>query len=172
MLAVHILRVFLLQFDGRLCNCVYPYCVLSEGFQVLSCTILSIAVFSFQETKCTKLPLIIRSWWIFYFLQSITMVVLDLRSILSDHEHIGYEEWTNLFNLGVCACLFAASARGTTGIRITFIDSSSITEPLLNSSIGQQTEAERPCPYGRAGIVHHILLDESYHCYWIQETSR
>ncbi|XP_039820639.1 putative ABC transporter C family member 15 isoform X2 [Panicum virgatum] len=157
MLAVHILRVFLLQFDGRLCNCVYPYCVLSEGFQVLSCTILSIAVFSFQETKCTKLPLIIRSWWIFYFLQSITTVVLDLRSILSDHEHIVYEEWTDLFNLGVCAYLFAASARGTTGIMINFIDSS-ITEPLLNSSIGQQTEAERPYPYGRAGILQLITF--------------
>ena len=157
MLAVHILRLFLLQFDGRLCNCMYPSCVLSEGFQVLSCMILSIALVSFQETKCTKLPLIIRSWWIFYFLQSITTVVLDLRSILSDHEHIGYEEWTDLFNLGVCAYLFAASARGTTGIMINFIDSS-ITEPLLNSSIGQQTEAERPCPYGRAGILQLITF--------------
>ncbi|OEL24703.1 ABC transporter C family member 9 [Dichanthelium oligosanthes] len=157
MLAVHILRVFLLLFHKRQSNCMYPSCVLSEGLQVLSSIILSIAVFGFQETKSTKLPLIIQSWWIFTFLQSITMVVFDIRSILSNHEHIGYEEWTNQFNLGVCAYLFAVSARGTTGIRITFTDSS-ITETLLNPSVGQQTEAERSCLYGRAGILQLITF--------------
>ncbi|RCV33345.1 hypothetical protein SETIT_7G076800v2 [Setaria italica] len=157
MLAVHILRVFLLQFNERLSNCMYPSCVLSEGLQVLSFIILSIAVFNFQETKSTKLPLIVRSWWILNFLQSITMVVFDLRSILSDHEHIGYKKWTNLFNLGVCTYLFAVSARGTTGIRITFTDSS-ITEPLLTPSVGQQMEAERTCLYGRAGILQLITF--------------
>jgi ATP-binding cassette subfamily C (CFTR/MRP) protein 1 len=157
MLAVHILWVFLLQFNERSCNCMYPSCVLSEGFQVLSFIILSIAVFSFQETKSTKLPLIVRSWWIFNFLQSITIVVFDLRSILSDHEHTGYKEWTNLFNLGVCAYLFAVSARGITGIRIAFTDSR-ITEPLLTPSVGQQMEAERTCLYGRAGILQIITF--------------
>ncbi|KAF8667248.1 hypothetical protein HU200_052914 [Digitaria exilis] len=157
MLTVHILRVFLLQFHKRLCNCMYPSCVLSEGLQVLSCIILSNAVFSFQETKCTKLPLIIRSWWICYFLQSITMVVFGIMPILSDHEHKGHEEWIYLFNLGVCTYLFTVSARGTTGIRITFLDSS-VTEPLLNPSIGQQTEAERPCLYGTAGILQLITF--------------
>nr|XP_034602364.1 putative ABC transporter C family member 15 isoform X2 [Setaria viridis] len=157
MLAVHILRVFLLQFNERLSNCMYPSCVLSEGLQVLSFIILSIAVSNFQETKSTKLPLIVRSWWILNFLQSITMVVFDLRSILSDHEHIGYKKWTNLFNLGVCTYLFAVSARGTTGIRITFTDSS-ITEPLLTPSVGQQMEAERTCLYGRAGILQFITF--------------
>ncbi|CAN6234819.1 unnamed protein product [Urochloa humidicola] len=143
-------------FHERISNYKYPPCVLSDGLQLLSWIILSLAVFSFQETKSTKLPLIIRAWWTFNFLQSTTGVLFDLRSIVSDHERIGFEEWINLFNLGVCAYLFAISARGTTGIRITFADSS-ITEPLLTPSIGQM-ETERPCLYGSAGILQLITF--------------
>ncbi|CAL5017308.1 unnamed protein product [Urochloa decumbens] len=157
MLAIHVLRTFLLQFHERISNCKYPPWMLSDGLQVLSWITLSLAVFSFQKTKSTKLPLIIRAWWTFNFLQSTTEVAFDLRSIVSDHERIGFEEWINLFNLAVCAYLFAISARGTTGIRITFTDSS-ITEPFLTPSVGQQMEAERSCLYGRAGILQLITF--------------
>ncbi|CAN6241978.1 unnamed protein product [Urochloa humidicola] len=157
MLVVHVLRTFLSEFHERISNCKYPPCVLSDGLQVLSWIILSLAVFGFQETKSTKLPLIIRAWWTFNFLQSTTGVVFDLKSIVSDHDRTGFEEWINMFNVGVCSYLFAISARGTTGIRITFTDSS-ITEPLLTASVGQQMEAERPCLYRRAGILQLITF--------------
>ncbi|KAF8702244.1 hypothetical protein HU200_033010 [Digitaria exilis] len=117
---------------------------------VLSWIILSLAVFNFQKTKSAKLPLIIRSWWIFNFLQSVAIVLFDLRSILTVNEDIGLEEGIDLFVLGFCAYLFAISARGKTGI--TFTDSN-ITEPLLSPSVEQQAEAKRPCPYGRASIL-------------------
>ena len=51
--------------------------------------------------------------------------------------------------------LFAISARGKTGITLT---DSSVTEPLLNPSVGQQAEAKRPCPYGRANILELITF--------------
>jgi ATP-binding cassette subfamily C (CFTR/MRP) protein 1 len=76
-------------------------------------------------------------------------VVLDLRSILTVNHGIGFEEGIDLFLLVVCTYLFAVSARGKTGI--TFTDRS-ITEPLLSPSVGEQVEAKRPCPYGRASI--------------------
>jgi ATP-binding cassette subfamily C (CFTR/MRP) protein 1 len=77
-------------------------------------------------------------------------VVIDLRSILTVNKDIGFEEGIDLFMLVVCTYLFAISARGKTGI--TFTDSN-ITEPLLSSSVGQQGEAKRPCPYGRASTL-------------------
>ncbi|GJN01914.1 hypothetical protein PR202_ga19218 [Eleusine coracana subsp. coracana] len=48
-----------------------------------------------------------------------------------------------------------SEARGKTGIIMT---DNSITEPLLNSSIGQQAEAKRPCPYGRASLLELVTF--------------
>ncbi|WVZ86891.1 hypothetical protein U9M48_033606 [Paspalum notatum var. saurae] len=154
-LASHILRVVFLQLHEQTSGCKYPPFVLCEGLQVLSWIILSLAVFSFQKTKSAKLPLIFRSWWIFDFLQSATIVVFDLRSILMAHEDIRFQEWIDLFVLVVCTYLFAISARGKTGI--TFTDSS-ITEPLLGTSVGDQAEVKRPCPYGRASILELVTF--------------
>ena len=149
-LATHVVRAVFPQLHERISDCKYPPFIICEGLQVLSWLILSLAVFCFQKTKSAKLPLIIRSWWIFNFLQSVTIVVFDLRSILTVNEDIGFEEGIDLFMLVVCTYLFAISARGKTGI--TFTDSN-ITEPLLSPSVGQQGEAKRPCPYGRASIL-------------------
>jgi ATP-binding cassette subfamily C (CFTR/MRP) protein 1 len=154
-LGSHVLRAVFLQLHERISDCKYPPFILCEGLQVLSWIILSILVFSFQKTKSAKLPMVIRSWWIFSFLQSATTVVIDLRSILATHDDIRFEEWIDLFMLVVCTYLFAVSARGKTGI--TFTDSS-VTEPLLNPSVGQQAEAKRPCPYGRANILELVTF--------------
>ncbi|KAL6874374.1 hypothetical protein ACP4OV_013394 [Aristida adscensionis] len=151
-LASHVLTVLILQLHERI-DCKYSPSLLSEGLQVLSWIILSLAVFSFQKTKYTTIPFIIRAWWIFNCLQSITRVVFDLRSISMDHGHIGYEDCVNLFIVALCAYLFAISTRGTIGITFT---ESSIAEPLLIPSEERQTEAERSCPYGRANILQLI----------------
>jgi ATP-binding cassette subfamily C (CFTR/MRP) protein 1 len=154
-LGSHVLRAVFLQLHERISECKYPPFILCESLQVLSWIILSILVFSFQKAKSAKLPMVIRSWWIFSFLQSATTVVIDLRSILATHDNLGFEEWIDLFMLLVCTYLFAVSARGKTGI--TFTDSS-VTEPLLNPSVGQQAEAKRPCPYGRANILELVTF--------------
>jgi ATP-binding cassette subfamily C (CFTR/MRP) protein 1 len=148
-LAAHVVMTVSPQLHEKSSDCKYPPFILCEGLQVLSWLILASAVFGFQKIKSSKLPLIIRSWWIFNFLQSVTIVVLDLRSILTVNHGIGFEEGIDLFLLVVCTYLFAVSARGKTGI--TFTDRS-ITEPLLSPSVGEQVEAKRPCPYGRASI--------------------
>uniref|UniRef100_A0A804MB82 ABC transporter C family member 9 n=1 Tax=Zea mays TaxID=4577 RepID=A0A804MB82_MAIZE len=57
--------------------------------------------------------------------------------------------------LVVCTYLFAISVRGKTGIRFT---DSSVTEALLNPSVGQQAEVKRPCPYGRANILELVTF--------------
>ncbi|TVU03897.1 hypothetical protein EJB05_50545 [Eragrostis curvula] len=154
-LATHVLRALFPRLHERISYCKYPPFVLSEGLQVLSWIILSLAVFWFQKTKSAKVPLIIRAWWIFNFLQSITRVVFDLRTILSDHQYVGLGEWIDLCMLALCTYLFALSARGKTGITLT---DSSITEPLLSSSVGQQAEVKRPCPYGRAGLLELVTF--------------
>uniref|UniRef100_A0A0D9W8R3 ABC transporter C family member 13 n=1 Tax=Leersia perrieri TaxID=77586 RepID=A0A0D9W8R3_9ORYZ len=154
-LASHTLKMLILLLQGGISDCKYPAFVLDESVQVLSWIILSLAAFSFQKTKSTKLPLIIRAWWSFSFLQSITSVVFDLRSIFMDHEYIGLEKWINMFVLAVCTILFVISARGKTGI--TLVDNS-ITEPLLGSSVGQQTETKRPCPYGNASLLQLVTF--------------
>ncbi|CAL5032421.1 unnamed protein product [Urochloa decumbens] len=155
MLAIHVLRAYLLLFHESIDDCRYPTCTLNEGLMVLSWIILSLAVFNFQESKSTKVPLLIRAWWTFNFLQPISRVVFDLSSILSDHEHIGFEEWINLFTLGVCGYLFAISITGTTGI--TLMDSS-ITEPFLIPSVEHQTEVGGPCLYGKASTLELITF--------------
>jgi hypothetical protein len=154
-LATHILTALFPQLHERISYCKYPPFVLSEGLQVLSWIILSLAVIRFQKTKSARVPLVIRAWWVFNFLQLISRVVFDLRSILSDHQYVGFEEWINLFMLALCTYLFAFSARGKSGI--TLMDNS-ITEPLLSSSIGQQAEATRPCLYGRASLLELVTF--------------
>uniref|UniRef100_A0A0D3FZI1 ABC transporter C family member 13 n=1 Tax=Oryza barthii TaxID=65489 RepID=A0A0D3FZI1_9ORYZ len=154
-LASHTLKIVVLLLQGSISDCKYPAFVLGESVQVLSWIILSLVAFSFQKTKSAKLPLIIRAWWIFSFLQSITSVVFDLRSILLDHEYLGPEKWINLFMLVICTLLFVISARGKTGI--TLVDNS-ITEPLLSPSTGQQTEIKRPCPYGKANLLQLVTF--------------
>ncbi|KAJ1272514.1 hypothetical protein BS78_06G207300 [Paspalum vaginatum] len=153
--ASHILSVVFLQLQEPRSGCKYPPFVLCEGLQALSWTILSLAVFSFQKTKSAKLPLIFRFWWIFNFLQSATVVVFDLRSILIAHEYIQFQEWIDLFVLVVCPYLFAISARGKTGITFT---NCSIIDPLLGPFVGEQAEVKRPCPYGRASILELVTF--------------
>ncbi|KAL5214771.1 hypothetical protein ABZP36_003923 [Zizania latifolia] len=153
--ASHILKILFSWLQGSIGDCKHPAFVLGESVQVLSWIILSVAAFSLQKTKSAKLPLIIRAWWVFTFLQSITSVVFDIRSILLDDEYMGFEKWVNLFMLIICTCLFVISARGKTGI--TLIDSS-ITEPLLSPSIVQQIETKRPCPYGKANILQLVTF--------------
>uniref|UniRef100_A0A0E0KUH2 ABC transporter C family member 9 n=1 Tax=Oryza punctata TaxID=4537 RepID=A0A0E0KUH2_ORYPU len=150
------LRWGLLRDSSRsISDCKHPAFVLGETVQVLSWILLSLAAFSFQKTKSAKLPLIIRAWWIFSFLQSITSVVFDLRSILLDREYLGPEKWINLFILVICTLLLVISARGKTGV--TLVDNS-ITEPLLSPSVGQQTETKRPCPYGKANLLQLVTF--------------
>ncbi|XP_020403749.1 putative ABC transporter C family member 15 isoform X2 [Zea mays] len=154
-LGSHVLRAVFLQLHERISDCKYPPFIICEGLQVLSWIILSLAVFSFQKAKSTKIPKVIRTWWIFSFLQSVAIVVFDLRSILATHEDIGFEEWIDMCMLVVCTYLFAISVRGKTGIRFT---DSSVTEALLNPSVGQQAEVKRPCPYGRANILELVTF--------------
>ncbi|PWZ39338.1 ABC transporter C family member 9 [Zea mays] len=154
-LGSHVLRAVFLQLHERISDCKYPPFILCEGLQVLSWIILSLAVFSFQKAKSTKIPKVIRTWWIFSFLQSVAIVVFDLRSILATNEDIGFEEWIDMCMLVVCTYLFAISVRGKTGIRFT---DSSVTEALLNPSVGQQAEVKRPCPYGRANILELVTF--------------
>jgi ABC-type multidrug transport system fused ATPase/permease subunit len=154
-LAIHGLRVYIMLFEERISDCKCPACVFSEYLQILSWVILSQAVFSFQKTKSAKVPLIIRAWWIFNFLQSVTVVVFDLRSILLDHRHIGFEEWVNLFTFGFCAYLFAISARGTTGIAFT---DNRMAESLLIPSVSEHTQVRKPCLYERASILELITF--------------
>ena len=83
--------------------------------------------------------MVIWKWWIFNFLQSVTTVVFDLRSILATHEKIGFEEWSDLSMLVVCTYLFAITAIGKIGIRFTY---SRVTKTLLNPFVGHQGEAK------------------------------
>ncbi|XP_006652712.1 ABC transporter C family member 9 isoform X2 [Oryza brachyantha] len=154
-LASHTVKILFWWLQGSICDCKYPTFVLGESVQMLSWIILSSAAFSFQKTKSAKLPLIIRIWWIFFFLQSITSVVFDLRSIFLNHEYIGPKKWINLFMLVICTLLFGISARGKTGV--TLVDNS-ITEPLLSPSLGQLTETKRACPYGKANILQLVTF--------------
>ncbi|TVU00027.1 hypothetical protein EJB05_54570 [Eragrostis curvula] len=154
-LTIHVLRVCLMLFTDRISDSKHPICVLSECVQMISWIILSQVVFNFQKTESTKVPLVIRAWWIFNFLESTAGVVFDLKPILSDHKHIGFEEWINMFTLGFCSYLCAISARGTTGITFTHYR---VTAPLLIPSVRQQTQVRRPCLYGRASILEVITF--------------
>ncbi|VAH36427.1 unnamed protein product [Triticum turgidum subsp. durum] len=129
--------------------------ILGEGIQVLSWILLSLAVFSLQKTKSAKHPLIIRAWLVLSFLQSIISVIFDLRFSLSDHGYMGFAELMDLFTLVICTYLFAISVRGKTGITLI---NSSITEPLLSPSAGQQTETKRTSLYGKASVLDLVTF--------------
>jgi len=151
----HVMRISFLQLRGRISGCKYPPFVLGEVLQALSWIILSLTVFRLQKTKSAKHQLTIRVWWVFNFLQSIISVIFDLRFSLSDHEYIGYAELIDLFTLVAGTYLFAISVRGKTGITLI---NSSITEPLLTPSAGQQTETKRTSLYGGASVLDLVTF--------------
>ncbi|KAF8651897.1 hypothetical protein HU200_063096 [Digitaria exilis] len=154
-LGTHILKISLFQLKKGPSDCKYPYSLLGESLQVVSWTILSLAVFSFKNIKSAKLPWIIRAWWIFSFVQYVTTMVFDLRSILSDNKNIGWKKCTDLLTLVTSAYLFVMSVSGNTGI--TFLGRS-LTEPILGPTTGQQTETKRPCLYGKASLLELVTF--------------
>ncbi|XP_022684326.1 putative ABC transporter C family member 15 isoform X2 [Setaria italica] len=154
-LATHVLKLVLFHLKRGPSDCKYPYFLLGEGLQVLSWTILSLAVFSFKNTKSAKLPWIIRAWWIFSFMQYVTTIVFDLRSILSGHGNIGLKKCTDLLTLVTSSYLFAMSVRGNTGI--TFLGAS-LTEPRLSPTTGQHTETKRQCLYARGSLSELVTF--------------
>nr|CAD1845002.1 unnamed protein product [Ananas comosus var. bracteatus] len=154
-LACHSMRLMFLLLHRNGNRCKYSFSVLAEIIQSISWVFLLIAILSFQRTKTTKVPLLVRAWWICSFFQSVFSIATDLYSALMDNSLFGVGEYTDILSLLSCTYLFIISVRGKTGISFK---NRSMTEPLLNGSAEEHTENKRQSPYGKATLLQLVTF--------------
>lgn len=154
-LACHSMRLMFLLLHRNGNRCKYSFSVLAEIIQSISWVFLLMAILSFQRTKTTKVPLLVRAWWICSFFQSVFSIATDLYSALMDNSLFRVGEYTDILSLLSCTYLFIISVRGKTGISFK---NRSITEPLLNGSAEEHTENKRQSPYGKATLLQLVTF--------------
>ncbi|XP_072955852.1 putative ABC transporter C family member 15 [Typha angustifolia] len=155
MLICHLLRLIFLLSQGNGNHCNYWLSGLAEILQSISWILLLVAIFNFQQTKCMKLPQIVRAWWICSFFQSVICLIIDIKSIFLDNASLEVQEYTDLLMLLSCTYLLVISFRGKTGISFRH---SSTTEPLLHTSTEEHKETKRHSPYGRASFPQLVTF--------------
>ncbi|XP_077235246.1 putative ABC transporter C family member 15 isoform X2 [Tasmannia lanceolata] len=155
-LATHALILLILLTKGNRGNCRSTQSVIfAEITQAISWSVALVVILNFQKTRSVKLPWVLRVWWVCSFFQSAIRTALDVHSVLTSHMFPGGEKYAHFLSLLACTCLSGISVRGTTGLSFS---SSSITEPLLNSTTEKHAEIKRESLYGRATILQLITF--------------
>ncbi|KAL7082977.1 hypothetical protein ACP275_14G133800 [Erythranthe tilingii] len=129
-----------------------------------------------KNTNLINFPWILRSWWILSFLLSITRSIIDVHSIIKNHNQLGIQEYADIINLAASTILLGLSIRGKTGLglsaAIILENGINISEPLLNGKNENHSQATNKrdtngsgffaipnsSPYGRATLIQLITF--------------
>ncbi|XP_047315019.1 putative ABC transporter C family member 15 isoform X2 [Impatiens glandulifera] len=136
LLSTHLLMLLVLQSRNDGCNSY------AEILQVTTCAVTIFALYRVAKTRQSKIPLILRGWWLLNFFLVSARLVLDARLIFTAREY------GDLIEFLLSAFLMGISIRGKSGIQIEFSDSTSEEEPLLHR--------KRTCLYENTTIFQRI----------------
>ncbi|KAK9911303.1 hypothetical protein M0R45_035220 [Rubus argutus] len=128
----------------------------SEGMQVVSWAISSVAVYRIVNITSMKFPWLLRAWWLCSFILSIVSVAVDTHFRITYHGQLRLQDYADFLSLIPSTCLFAISIQGKTGL--TFTIPNGITEPLLNGKGDQHSEGRQHSPYGKATLLQLITF--------------
>lgn len=136
-------------FHGIERKCAWHASVVAEDI-ILTFTwsLLSIITFNIRKTIRRRLPIILRIWWIFSFVQSVLSSLTDINSVVAYRE-ISTDAYIDFFNLFLCLILFCVAIRGDTGI---YSSTSELEEPLLGSTAVKHADTKPESPYAKASI--------------------
>ncbi|KAJ3680647.1 hypothetical protein LUZ60_016925 [Juncus effusus] len=154
--ATHILKIFLSTYQNETRHAFF-ISIIYEPLQIVSWTILSVVIFKFHQTKSTKIPQIVRVWWVCAFLQAIISISFDIHRVLIENKISGVSECADMAIAIFCAYLFAIAVKGKTGISLVQDDT---IEPLLNGSTeenGTETGLKESL-YGKSSLIQLVTF--------------
>uniref|UniRef100_A0A1D1Z236 ABC transporter C family member 9 n=2 Tax=Anthurium amnicola TaxID=1678845 RepID=A0A1D1Z236_9ARAE len=155
-LATHFLNLLFLLLGEEKGHCKSVLTViLSNITQTISWSVATIAVINFQKEESSRVPWILRLWWICSFLQSFVTIILHMHSIISTKQFPKAAEYASLLNLLASSYLFFISIRGTTGISIS---AGTITEPLLHEDTKKHAETKIQSLYAKATLIQLVTF--------------
>ncbi|KMZ58299.1 Multidrug resistance protein ABC transporter family [Zostera marina] len=132
-----------------------------QVLQILSWSLTFYMLYRLRNKSERKLPWVLRSWWIFNFLDSMIHVGFEIYRRSSPSTVEQYFDYSNLIP---CIYMFWFSIRGTTGVTITFIGSSDSSEPFLPKQYKTQSDPDSSSPsaskclYGEASLLQLITF--------------
>ncbi|XP_024189456.1 putative ABC transporter C family member 15 isoform X2 [Rosa chinensis] len=149
--------VVLLLVNGSFTYCNHKVPTFSsEGMQVVSWALSSVAVYRLVNIKSIKFPWLLRAWWLCSFILSIISVAVDTYFQITYHGQLRLQDYSDFLSLLASTCLFGISIQGKTGLTSTVPDS--ITEPLLSGKGDKHTEGRQQSPYGKATLLQLITF--------------
>nr|DAD18192.1 TPA_asm: hypothetical protein HUJ06_019655 [Nelumbo nucifera] len=151
----HFLMLLMLLNGNRIrCKSTMSY-FLAETMQTISWMITLIALVNISRARSLKLPLTLRGWWVYSFLQSVICTSLDINYILTDQRSPRIGDYVNFLGLFASIYLLGISIKGTTGI---YFFENDITDALLNGTTEKHAEGNRKSPYGSATLLQLITF--------------
>ncbi|KAJ3680648.1 hypothetical protein LUZ60_016926 [Juncus effusus] len=137
-------------------RCEYLISIMYEPLQLISWIILSGVVFKFRQSNTTKIPQIVRVWWICTFFQAVIFISFDINRVLIENILIGLRECADVAIAILCTYLFAIAVKGKIGF--SFVQNGT-TEPLLNRSIEENRETRlNESFYGKATLIQRVTF--------------
>lgn len=151
--------------DRYRCRCNLGFSIFSaQVLQILSWSLTLSMLYRLRNKFVRKLPWILRSWWIFSFLDNMIKIGLEIHkrssSSSSSSSSPTVEQHIDYSNLIPCFYMFWFSIRGTTGITITLIESPDISEPLLpnQTQFNPESSSVSKSPYAKASLLQLITF--------------
>ncbi|XP_071693711.1 putative ABC transporter C family member 15 [Rutidosis leptorrhynchoides] len=130
----------------------------SEIMQIVSWIMNLIALYMIPKNKNVNFPWILRTWWLCTFLLTTSRLTLDVKFLVSLHDHPRLPEYIDFFALLGSTLLLFLAINGKTSV--TPANPNPITEPFLetNPNPKHSFESKRECPYGKASIFQLITF--------------
>lgn len=152
--ATHLLNLLLPLQRGERANCNSNFLVLSEMTQSISWLAAMIMVIRFTKERSSRIPWMLRIWWICSPLNSLLVVILHAHYFISTKQFPKVQEYAGVPSILASGYLFFASIRGKTGINY----STSTAEPLLQADVENNREGTRPSLYSKATLVQLVTF--------------
>ncbi|KAK9911282.1 hypothetical protein M0R45_035203 [Rubus argutus] len=112
--------VLLLLLNGIVTYCNHKVRAFSsEGMQVVSWAISSVAVCRIVNIKSIKFPWPLRAWWLCSFILSVISVAVDTHFRITYHGQLRLQDYADFLSVLASTCLFAISIQGKTGLTFT-----------------------------------------------------
>eukprot|EP00252_Welwitschia_mirabilis_P008583 TRINITY_DN2052_c0_g1_i9.p1 TRINITY_DN2052_c0_g1~~TRINITY_DN2052_c0_g1_i9.p1 ORF type:complete len:1533 (-),score=241.28 TRINITY_DN2052_c0_g1_i9:1176-5774(-) len=115
---------------------------------------MSALVFFSRKTSCTRLPILLRIWWISSFFQSSISAVYDVGFQIRRKTTSPYL-FLDCFDVALCLILLCFAIKGKTGV---FSHTPELQKPLLHSSDDKPRKNKKASTYEAANLFDRVTF--------------
>ncbi|KAI4312632.1 hypothetical protein MLD38_037434 [Melastoma candidum] len=133
------------------------YAVSAEVVQAVAWVISLVVFYRVRRRRLEKFPFMLRVWWICSFLASLVVVVVDVSSVITNHDHLRASDFADFLALVSTIWLFGIGIRGKTGMAFLY-DENGTSEPLLGEREDKHAVPERDSPYSKATLLQLVTF--------------